>query len=177
MTTTNKITKPDEMIKYLDQLGIKTNTIVHRPVFTVAEGQDVKAQIPGAHCKNLFVKDKKGKLFLITAKDHTPINLKKTHEVIGGSGRLSFCTEEQMWEYLAVRPGSVTPLSIMNDVSNKVTMILDIHLMKHNIFNCHPMLNTHTTSMNIKDLIFFLKSCNHEPLIVTLPEPPPVEDQ
>lgn len=165
------ITTPEGILSYLSGLGIASRTVEHRAVFTVAEGVDVKENIPGAHTKNLFVKDKKGKLFLITAKDYTAINLKKTHETIGASGRLSFCTEEQMSHFLGVTPGSVTPLAIVNDRDLKVSMILDANLMDYDVINCHPLINTMTTSLNRADLLAFLEKTGHPPHIVTLPEP------
>ena len=172
MEKPSPIITPEAMLDYLKQLGIETKTVSHRAVFTVAEGVDVKAKIPGAHTKNLFVKDKKGQLFLITAKDYTAINLKKTHEVLGASGRLSFCTEEQMNEYLGVTPGSVTPLAIVNDFNRKVTMILDQNLMNYDLINCHPLINTMTTSLRRDDLLCFLKETGHSPQVIALPEPP-----
>lgn len=172
MNNPSRITTPEDLFKYIESLGIQTSTVTHRAVFTVAEGEDVKATIPGAHSKNLFVKDKKGRLFLITAKDYTQINLKKTHETIGASGRLSFCSEDQMKEYLGVLPGSVTPLAIVNDTGKKVTMILDAKLMEHEHINCHPLINTMTTTLSRSDLLHFLSATGHEPQIVELPEPP-----
>ncbi len=172
MQHTSPIQAPEALFNYLESLDIPSTTVTHRAVFTVDEGEDIKASIPGAHTKNLFVKDKKGRLFLITAKDYTPINLKKTHEVIGASGRLSFCNEAQLLEHLKVSPGSVTPLAIVNDTLNKVTMVLDSNLMEHDTINCHPLINTMTTTLSRPDLLRFLQATGHEPHIVELPAPP-----
>ena len=116
---------PQQILDYLRELGIAAETVEHEAVFTVAESRPVKARIPGAHTKNLFLKDKKGRLFLITARDETQIDLKRTHEAIGASGRLSFGSAEQLRTVLGVEPGSVTALAVANDRAGEVTMILD----------------------------------------------------
>jgi Ala-tRNA(Pro) deacylase len=155
-----------------DRLGIRAETVEHEPVFTVAESRPVKARIPGAHSKNLFVKDKKGRFFLITAKDETPIDLKRTHEAIGASGRLSFGSADQLRDLLGVEPGSVTPFAIANDEAGRVTLIVDANLMEHERVNFHPLVNSMTTGISRDDLLRFARSTGHEPRILRLPEPP-----
>jgi Ala-tRNA(Pro) deacylase len=118
------------------------------------------------------VKDKKGRLFLITAKDETPIDLKRTHEAIGASGRLSFGSAEQLRRVLGVEPGSVTPFAIANDRAGQVTVILDANLMEHERVNFHPLVNSMTTGVSREDLLKFIRSTGHEPVILRLPEPP-----
>lgn len=163
---------PKELLERLDTLGIKSETIEHEPVFTVAESKSVKERIPGAHSKNLFVKDKKGRFFLISAKAETPIDLKRTHEAIGASGRLSFGSAEQLKALLGVEPGSVTAFAVVNDTERKVTMVLDANLMEHERVNFHPLVNTMTTGVSREDLVKFLRATDHDPLILKLPEPP-----
>ncbi|QFU15058.1 prolyl-tRNA synthetase associated domain-containing protein [Microvirga thermotolerans] len=163
---------PSALLDRLAALGIAAETVEHEPVFTVAESRPVKARIPGAHSKNLFVKDKKGRFFLITAKDETAIDLKRAHEAIGASGRLSFGSAEQLRALLGVEPGSVTPFAVVNDRENRVTMILDANLMEHERVNFHPLVNSMTTGVSREDLLKFLRATGHDPLIVRLPEPP-----
>jgi Ala-tRNA(Pro) deacylase len=158
-------------LAYLGTLGIKADTVEHEPVFTVAESRPVKERIPGGHSKNLFVKDKKGRLFLITAEDRTTIDLKRAHEAIGASGRLSFGSAEQLREVLGVEPGSVTPFAVVNDRAGRVTTVLDANLMMHERVNFHPLANSMTTGVSRDDLIRFLRATGHEPAIVRLPEP------
>jgi Ala-tRNA(Pro) deacylase len=164
---------PQDLLDRLTDLGIAAETIEHEPVFTVAESRPIKAQIPGAHSKNLFVKDKKGRLFLITAKDETPIDLKRVHEAIGASGRVSFGSADQLREALGVEPGSVTPFAVANDPEGQVTIILDANLMEHQRVNFHPLINSMTTGVHRDDLLKFLRATGHEPRILRLPEPPP----
>ncbi len=163
---------PQEFLNRLAELGIEAETVEHEPVFTVAESRPVKARIPGAHSKNLFVKDKKGRLFLITAKDETPIDLKRVHEAIGASGRVSFGSAGQLREALGVEPGSVTPFAAVNDSEGQVTVILDANLMEHQRVNFHPLVNSMTTGVSREDLVAFLRATGHDPLILRLPEPP-----
>ncbi|MGO4706646.1 prolyl-tRNA synthetase associated domain-containing protein [Microvirga sp. 2MCAF38] len=162
---------PTQLLDRLAGLGISTETVEHEPVFTVAESRHIKACIPGAHSKNLFVKDKKGRLFLITAKHETAIDLKRTHEVLGASGRLSFGSADQLREVLGVEPGSVTPFAVANDTQGRVTMILDAKLMEHERVNFHPLVNSMTTGISREDLVKFLRSTGHDPIILHLPEP------
>ena len=168
---------PQGLLDYLAELGIAADTVEHEPVFTVAESRPVKARIPGAHSKNLFVKDKKGRLFLITAKDETAIDLKRAHGAIGASGRLSFGSAEQLRAVLGVEPGSVTPFAVVNDAARQVTMILDANLMEHERVNFHPLVNSMTTGISREDLIRFLRATGHEPALVRLPEPSPDDCQ
>ena len=163
---------PQELLDRLSSLGIRAETVEHEPVFTVAESKSVKEQVPGAHSKNLFVKDKKGRFFLISAKHDTPIDLKRTHEAIGASGRLSFGSAEQLRALLGVEPGSVTAFAVVNDTEGKVTMVLDANLMDHERVNFHPLVNSMTTGVSREDLVTFLRATGHDPLILRLPEPP-----
>lgn len=171
MTTT-----PDELLARLAALGIAQETHAHEAVFTVAESAPVKAAIPGAHTKNLFLKDKKGSLFLVTAKDDTRIDLKRLHETIGASGRLSFGSGELLVSVWGVEPGSVTPFGAINDTPPRVRVILDERLMAFDRVNVHPLVNTMTTGVAPVDLLAFLRSTGHEPAILALPEPPAAID-
>ena len=162
---------PQELLSRLDALGIEAETVEHEPVFTVAESRPIKARIPGAHSKNLFVKDKKGRFFLVTAKDDTAIDLKRLHGTIGASGRLSFGSADQLRDILGVEPGSVTPFAVVNDRERRVSMILDASLMTHERVNFHPLVNSMTTGVSREGLIRFLRETGHEPVILALPAP------
>jgi Ala-tRNA(Pro) deacylase len=163
---------PQELLERFAALGIPSETVEHEPVFTVAESKSVKEMIPGAHSKNLFVKDKKGRFFLISAKHDTMIDLKRIHETLGASGRVSFGSAEQLRELLGVEPGSVTAFAVVNDTQARVTMVLDANLMEHERVNFHPLINSMTTGVSREDLVKFLRSTGHDPLVLKLPEPP-----
>lgn len=157
-----------DLLARLRDLGLETQTRDHRAVFTVAESADVKASIPGGHSKNLFLKDKKGRVFLVTAEGDAAIDLKAISDKIGASGRVSFGKPELLMELLGLKPGSVTPFGIVNDSEGRVTVVLDAPMMKHEILNFHPLENTATTSIRREDLVRFLEACGHPPLIVTV---------
>jgi Ala-tRNA(Pro) deacylase len=165
-------TSPQQLLDYLTSLDIPHETVTHEAVFTVEESQAVTASIPGGHTKNLFVKDKKGRLFLVSAEKHARIDLKRLHEHLGAQGRLSFCSAEQMMTHLGVTPGSVCAFAVYNDKAGAVTMVLDQGLMAHDRINFHPLINTMTTGIARDDLVRFLKATGHDPLILALPEPP-----
>src|ERR1044072_2766509 len=134
------IATPDPLAAAFASLGLETVTYQHRTVFTGAEGEDFKKLIPGGHTKNLFLKDKKDKIWLVTALDETVIDLKKLPNRINAA-RLSFGSAPLMQEVLGVTPGSVTPLALLNDLQRRVSPVLDEGLMKHGVINCHPLRN------------------------------------
>lgn len=161
------------LLAFLARLGIAAPTIDHPPVFTVAESQALRGAIPGAHSKNLFVKDKKGRLFLITALENAKLDLKRLHEAIGGQGRVSFASAEQLRTHLGIEPGSVTPFAVMNDQAGEVTMVLQAALMRHEVQNFHPLTNRRTTTIHRDDLLRFLEAAGHPARIIALPEAAP----
>lgn len=155
----------DQFLAWLDQQGIVHKTVEHAAVFRVEEGLELKAGMPGAHTKNLFLKDKKGRLWLISARQDTMIDLKRLDRVIG-SARLSFGNAELMNEVLGLTPGSVTALGLVNDPDHRVTFVVDRHLWEANIVNFHPLLNTATTGLDQADFRQFLQIIGVEPMVV-----------
>lgn len=160
-------TTSDQLLQHLDDLGIKTSTTQHEAVFTVEQARALRGEIPGGHCKNLFLKDKKGAIFLLVAEESTPIDMKGLHRVIG-SARLSFGKPELLEEVLGITPGSVTPFAVINDRQARVGVVLDAGLMQHDMLNFHPLENTATTTIASRDLLKFLKASGHEPRIMDL---------
>lgn len=154
MTTEPHYT-PESLLEALADLGLKTSTLWHEAVFRVGEGDDIKSQLAGAHTKNLFLKDDKGQLRLISAEQSTQINLKTLPKIIG-SGRLSFGSEERLYKALGVRPGSVTAFGLVNDPDKNVKFILDQALFDADIVNFHPLTNTATTSLPQGDFRKFI---------------------
>ena len=164
---------PDDLFAFLDQLGIAHRTVTHPPLFTVEQSRALRGQIPGGHTKNLFLKDKKDALFLVTAEEHATIDLKSLHRRLGAGGRFSFGSADLLRELLGVEPGAVTPFGAINDTENRVTLVLDAALMAHATINCHPLLNTMTTSIGRDDLVTFLQATGHVPRIEAVTEPAP----
>jgi Ala-tRNA(Pro) deacylase len=156
-----------DLFALLHQLGIETVTVEHPPLFTVEESQALRGEIAGGHTKNLFLKDKKERIFLVVAEEDAPIDMKSLHRRIG-SARLSFGRPELLGEFLGIAPGSVTPFAVLNDSDRRVTVILDENLMRHPRLNFHPLENTATTTIGRDDLLAFLRHTGHEPAILPL---------
>lgn len=151
----------------LDKLGIKTVTVEHPALFTVEESKRLRGDIPGAHTKNLFLKCKKGTLWLVVALESTAVDLKTLHGPLG-CGRLSFGSAALLEEMLGVTPGSVTPFSVINDTQAQIRVVLDSALMTYGRLNFHPLVNTATTGITPADLLAFLADCGHPPAIIAL---------
>jgi Ala-tRNA(Pro) deacylase len=167
---------PEHLLAALAALSIETSTVEHPPLHTVEQSQALRGDIPGGHTKNLFVKDKKGRLFLLVLDEETSVDLKRVHEKIGAQGRVSFGSAELLEEVWGVRPGAVTPFGAINDKTGRVSVVLDEAMMRHARLNFHPLVNTRTTSLGSEDLIKFLRATGHEPLVVALGrEDAPVE--
>lgn len=154
-----------ELEAFFDREGIAFASHDHPAVFRVGEGEEIKAAIPGAHTKNLFLKDAKDQLWLISARDQTRIDLKRLHFVIG-SARLSFGNAALMEETLGVTPGSVTAFGLINDRDRRVRFVLDRALAEADRVNFHPLTNTATTGVSAEGLRAFLRKLDVEPLIV-----------
>jgi Ala-tRNA(Pro) deacylase len=143
------------LFELFDRLGLSPKTVDHRPVFTVEEGADIKATMPGGHTKNLFLKDKDGALFLVCALGSTPVRLNQLHKTLG-CARLSFGSEALMLEALGVTPGSVTLFGLINDTAHRVTLVLDDALLASDPVNFHPLLNNATTALSQSDMRIFV---------------------
>jgi len=155
----------EDLFAYLDGLGVAHRTLEHPAVFRVGEGEDFKAQLPGGHTKNLFLKDAKDRLFLVSALQDARIDLKALPAAIG-SGRLSFGSEARLVEALGVPAGSVTAFALINDPEHRVTFVLDSELARADPVNFHPLRNTATTAVSQAGFRRFLASLGREPIIV-----------
>ena len=161
---------PEDLLAYLAGLGIETETVEHPPLHTVEDSQALRGDIPGGHTKNLFVKDKKSRLFLLVLEEEASVDLKRVHEKIGAQGRVSFGSADLLEEVWGVRPGAVTPFGAINDTDGRVTVVLEDAMMRHDRLNFHPLVNTRTTGLRSADLVRFLRATGHEPLLVALAE-------
>jgi Ala-tRNA(Pro) deacylase len=159
----------DGLLAFLTARGIEPATTDHPAVFRVGEGEDIKASIPGAHTKNLFLKDHRGALWLISAEQSTVIDLKRAPTVLG-SGRLSFGSPALMEEVLGVTPGSVTALALINDRRKRVRFVLDAVLARAALVNFHPLTNTATTTLSREGFARFLAAVGVEPMVVDFAE-------
>lgn len=155
-----------DLFALFDQLGIEHETLEHEAVFTVGESEWLRDAIPGAHTKNLFLRDRKNRHFVVTVEEYANVDLKGLHNIVGASGRFSFGKQETMLEYLGVVPGSVTVFGAINDTAGEVTFVLDEALLGFDRITGHPLRNTATTSVRKEDLIRFLEATGHTPLVL-----------
>lgn len=159
-----------ELLAFLDALGISTTTVTHPPLFTVADSQKLRGEIPGGHTKNLFLKDKKENYFLVTVEEEARVDLKSIHHKIGAASRVSFGKTEALLELLGVAPGAVTAFGVVNDTMGKVRLVIDSALFEHPVINAHPLTNEATTSIAKDDLLRFARATGHEPAILKVSE-------
>ena len=159
---------PEQLLERLAGLGIAQSTLTHPPVYTVDEAQEKRGRIPGAHSKNLFLRDKKGRMWLVSCLERRTVDLRWLAERLGARQRLSFGSERRLIEYLGITPGAVSPLAIVNDRTGAVTVALDRGLLEEPPVNFHPLDNGMTTSIAPADLLRFLEAEGHPPLILDL---------
>jgi len=158
---------PAELLARLTALGIPARTVEHPPVFTVEEAARYKGGLPGAHTKNLFLRDKQGKrMWLVCVLAERDVDLRALPERIGARPRLSFGSEDRMMRYLGITPGAVSPFAIINDHGGQVQVVLDRALLQGDIVNLHPLDNARTTAISPPDLLRFLEAERHAPLIL-----------
>lgn len=156
------------LLATLARLGIATEQHEHEAVFTVEASTELHAVIPGAHTKNLFLKDAAGRFWLVSAPHDARIDLKALPAVIG-SKKLSFGKAEDLVRLLGVMPGSVTPLAAINDADGQVSVVIDSRLATATRVNIHPLRNTATLGLAGADLLMFLADVAHPPIVAVLP--------
>ena len=164
----NEIAKFDApaLFDRLVELGITVDHHEPPPLRTVAESQALRGELPGAHIKNLFLRDKKRRYFLVTVREEREVDLKWLRRTIGAQGTLSFGSADALADLLGVVPGAVTPLGVINDTEGVVTAFLDKALMTADMVNAHPLRNDMTTAFSATDLERFMIAENHPPRII-----------
>jgi Ala-tRNA(Pro) deacylase len=162
-----------DLFAFFDAQGIAHRTLEHPPVFRVEEGREIKAALPGGHTKNLFLKDHKGQLWLVSTLGDTAIDIKALPAAIG-SARLSFGSATLLEDALGVTPGSVTLFAMINDREHRVRLVLDRALFSHALVNFHPLTNDATTAVSPEDLLAFLKALGVTPVFVDFSGEAPV---
>lgn len=156
---------PDELLQLLEAEGIAAATAEHAPVFTVEEARALRVDLPGAHTKNLFLRNRKGRMWLVCVDADRPVDLRELGETLG-AGRFSFGSEERLMRWLGLTKGSVTPLAVVNDRSGKVTLVIEAGLLTAEFVNVHPLTNTRTTALRPADLLRFCASVGHEAAVL-----------
>ena len=149
-----------EMLAMLDDKDIGYELHTHPPLRTVEDSQALRGQIEGAHIKNLYLRDGKKRNYLVVAAEDKAIDLKQLGADIG-AGRLSFGSADRLMQFLGVRPGAVSPLTLTNDKDNNVTLVLDRNLMTAEKINVHPLVNDKTITLKMADLLQYLEGTGH----------------
>ncbi|HEX9323798.1 MAG TPA: YbaK/EbsC family protein [Xanthobacteraceae bacterium] len=161
---------PDDLFALLDRLGIAHASASHPPLFTVEASRRLRGTIPGGHTKNLFLADKRGRVFLVSALEDAAIDLKRLHHRLD-AGRFSFGSAALMRELIGIEPGAVTPFALMNDTAGRIAVVLDAPMMREKTLNFHPLVNTMTTTIARDDLVKFLEATGHKPRILAVSGP------
>lgn len=156
---------PDELFARLGDLGITVETVQHPPVYTVDQAKALRGPLVGCHTKNLFLRDKKGAMWLVVCREDRLVDLKALALMLG-SGRLSLGSPDRLMKYLGVSPGAVTPFAVINDKGGHVQVGLDRAILNDEPWNFHPLTNDMTTSISADDMLRFLEAQNHPPQLL-----------
>jgi Ala-tRNA(Pro) deacylase len=159
----------DELLAHLNALGIDAKTSTHPPLRTVEDSKRLRGALPGGHVKNLFLRDKRSRYWLLTALEDARIDLKRMAQRLDAA-KFSFANAEALKILLGIEPGAVSPLAVINDTEGKVTVVFDEAMLTRDPLNVHPLRNDRTTTMATADLLRFLESCGHRPMVMRFEE-------
>ncbi len=157
------------LMEDLRELGIAHAVHEHEAVFTVEESRAIKTDIACLHTKNLFLKDAGGAFFLLTVPAEARVNLKGVPAQIG-SKRLSFGKAEDMERLIGIKPGSVTPLAMINAKPGSLKLVLDADLSGDEMVGVHPLRNTATVTLAGTDILKLAERWSHKPMVTELPK-------
>lgn len=160
-----ELNAPYEKLKvydYLDSLEIVYSRVEHEPVYTVEEAKDIVEDLDGAHCKNLFLRNRKGsEHYLVILPEDQPFNLKEFQTKYYKTN-ISFASEERLMKYLGIRPGSVSVFGLLNDRDRKVQVFVSDEFNKEGKITFHPNVNDETLTLDYKDFIRFIESFDYD---------------
>lgn len=149
-----------DLYEILNTLNIKYKEVKHEAAYTVSDMDKININLDGVGCKNLFLKNKDNEFYLVILPDKKRANIKEIEKIVDAKN-LSFASPDTLEEILKLKPGSVTPLGIINDKENKVTVILDKELQNNHVL-IHPLINTKTVSIYYDDLVRFIEYFKHK---------------
>ena len=157
----------DGLLARLAELGIAVRTVEHPPVFTVEEARRYRGDLPGTHTKSLFLRDKKGAMWMVVCLENREVDLKDLASRIGAK-HLSFGSPERLLRHLGVIPGAVSAFAVVNDVERVVQVVLDREVLARDPVNLHPLDNAKTTAIPAAELLRFLETEGHTPRVIDL---------
>jgi len=160
-------TTPETLMERLSAAGISFSRHEHPPLRTVEDSKAFRGEMEGTHVKNLYLRDRKKRNFLVVAQEDRDIDLKALPEKIG-SDRLSFGSADRLFEFLGVRPGAVSPFTLINDPDLQVTLALDASLLEADRLFFHPLVNDLTLGVTPDGLRRFLAISGHHPQAIIL---------
>lgn len=160
---------PEDLFARMSRLGLQVSTVHHPPVFTVEEARALRGPLQGSHAKNLFLRNKKGRMWLVVCLENRGVDLRALGRALG-AGHLSFGSPRRLMENLGVVPGAVTPLGVINDRGGRVRVVLDSALLLEGPVNFHPLDNGMTSSLSVDDFLRFLRAEDHEPQVLDMEE-------
>ena len=148
------------LLTLLDDNSVNYKLFEHEAFYTVEESSKLKIDMDmqGAHTKNLFLRDKKRNFFLISCLDNQEVDLKEIKQLIACQGNLSFGSPDYLYQKLGVKPGSVSPYSLINNEEKDVSFYLDKSITEHEMCNFHPLENTKTIQVLTNDFLNFIRS-------------------
>ena len=147
--------KKNKLFEILVSSNIDFKEHKHQPFFTVEDSTTLRTLTEGTHSKNFFLKNKKNRFVLFSCEENSIVNLKEFSKNIKMKN-LSFAKPEYLNKYLRIKPGSVSPFALLNDVNNIVEFYLEELLYKSGKINFHPMINTSTIALKTSDFIKFM---------------------
>ncbi len=156
-----------ELFSRLRALEVAFETVSHAPVFTVEEAKAQRQRQDGIHVKNLFLRNKAGRMWLVTVPEDLAVDVKALAKTLG-AGHLSFASVDRLRRVLGVEPGSVTPFAAINDREAAATVVLDASIAASRAVHCHPLTNDRTTTVSGPDLVRFLEATGHAPTLIDL---------
>ena len=158
-----------ELYALFAENGIAYTHNTHPPLFTVEESKQLRGNLPGAHVKNMFLKDKKDRLWLVTCLEHRKIRIRDLEKQVGAA-KASFGKPELLWEALGILPGAVSPFGLINDPGHRVQPILDRQMLDVDPINAHPLHNEATTTLRAADFRRFFEITGHDPIVIDFDE-------
>ena len=158
-------TTPETLMLALTSLDISYTTHTHPPLRTVEDAKTFRGDLQGAHIKNLYLRDRKKRNFLLVVEEDKSIDLKALPGLIG-SDRLSFGSADRLFEMLGVRPGAVSPFTLINDPDHHVQLVLDADLADQPCLFAHPLVNDMTLGVSGADLLRFFVHTGHDPQLL-----------
>ncbi len=157
----------DQVLAAIESLSIEQETLIHEPLYTVEQSKQVAFEKPGALTKNLFLRNKKGRMFLLVVEQDRMVDLKGLRDKLKlTGGHLAFASTERLAKFLGVVPGSLSPLAVINDHAQKVQVYIEKSLIEQEWIYLHPCRNTHTTRISCDSLIKLLTAWDHPAVLL-----------